>query len=1201
MANGQGEATATIRRNLRALVRPRWARICVLSVLVYGLLGYFALPAAIRFEAIRLGSAALGRKVSIGRVSFDPFLLRLEVESVRVNQREGAGNLLELGLLRTRLSWISLIRLHPVIREVLLETPVVHCVRTGANEFNFSDLLQQRAATPAPDSPPTLFSVSNIRLENGLIDFDDRFLNEHHRIEGLRLGIPFIANLPADVQLYVQPELQARIDGSAVRLDGKTRPFSPDLDTAITLKIGQLDLPKLLSYSPFPLPVLLSSGQLSLDLLISFAKSSSAPAMRLSGTVDLAAIQVNDPSGKPLLSLAGLHLAAEDIEPLRSIAHLSEVRIDQPVVELEREPDGSINLARLAGSKTQVANVPAPTAPAATAAPADISVKQLVLKDGSVHFGDLKVSQPFRFALQDIAVNLNDWSLLGKSPGTFSVHAEPVGGGKLDLAGNASLASRRAHVEAAMDGFRVASLQPYLDTALAARLTAGTVGLKAVADADWSDVRPQVQASSGEFDLDDIKLVPLGQKTAAVALSHARAQLAGLDLGKQTVELRAVALNGLSVAAERGADGTISLASMLKSGPAKTAPSTTSVQLPWHWRIAQVSLSESQINLADHVPAQPVLLALGVKKLQFNQLSDKSSEPWPFDVQATLNHNGSLSASGSLIQKPLRISLRLNARKLDVAAFQPYVEQQLNAVIRSASLDMSGNALLSQGSSGIRAHYTGDIALNQMRMLDKLTADPFAGWSKLDFSQVDADYAEGNPSVQIGKVSLAGFNARIILNTDGKLNLDDFLSRNNAPAKSLTRATSETAIPAVTGPSAPAAVVANPLTLLLGGIDLQGGEVNYSDNFIKPNFSARLVDITGTVGALGTATKQPTPLDISASLDGNGPIKVIGTVDPLVKPPQLDVTAHASEIELTNFTSYSTKFTGYPIQKGKLNVDLHYQLQQNTLRANNHLFIDQFTLGDPVAGGSVLHLPIKLALSLLKNSRGEIDVNVPVSGSLDDPQFSIGSVIWLAFANVIEKAVTSPFSLLTSAFGGGEELGYIEFAPGSASLDATAVKKLQTLTSALADHPQVKLDLTPHIDTGPDTAGLRELLFEQQLRQQKIQELADKGIRASPEQAEVAPGEYEHYLAKAYAAAEIKKPRNFIGIAKSLPAAQMKQLMLDAITVTPDELGRLAQARAAAVQNWFGGKLTGSRIYTLATKPETAGSRASTRVDFSLE
>jgi hypothetical protein len=346
-------------------------------------------------------------------------------------------------------------------------------------------------------------------------------------------------------------------------------------------------------------------------------------------------------------------------------------------------------------------------------------------------------------------------------------------------------------------------------------------------------------------------------------------------------------------------------------------------------------------------------------------------------------------------------------------------------------------------------------------------------------------------------------------------------------------------------------------------------------------------------------------VDIAAKLAANGPLSIRGTVNPLIAKPALDLTASAHDIELTNLTPYSAKYAGYPITKGKLNVDLHYKLDNDQLNANNHIFIDQLTFGDHVENNTATKLPVRLAISLLKNSRGEIDVNLPVSGSLSNPEFSIGGLIWHAVLNLLQKAVTAPFSLIANAFGGsGEEMGYVEFDPGSAKLSDAADKKLDAIVKALADKSSIRIDLIGRVDPAVDEPGLRAQYVERAVKQQKIKDVVGNGESVDLSTVTVDPKEYDKYLTKAYKAADFKKPRNFVGLTKSLPDDEMKAAMAANAPIDDASLRQLAQQRAQAVQQYFEGKIDSSRVFIVAPKLNADGIKdkgATTRVDFGLK
>ncbi len=397
-----------------------------------------------------------------------------------------------------------------------------------------------------------------------------------------------------------------------------------------------------------------------------------------------------------------------------------------------------------------------------------------------------------------------------------------------------------------------------------------------------------------------------------------------------------------------------------------------------------------------------------------------------------------------------------------------------------------------------------------------------------------------------------------------------------------------------------------PLNMRFGELVLQNGRVTYMDNFIKPNYTANLVAINGTISAFGTQSKTPAPVDVSAKLAANGPVAIKGQVNPLIEKPALDLTATVHDIELANLAPYSSKYAGYPITKGKLNVDLHYMLADNKLSANNHLFIDQLTFGDHVDNTTATKLPVRLAISLLKNSRGEIDVNIPISGSLDNPEFSIGWLVWQAVLNFVQKAVTAPFTLLAHAFGvgSGEDLNYIEFDPGSANLNDAAQKKLETIAKALADKQSTRVDVTGRVDPKVDEPALKNAWVDNQVKRAKVRDMSGNGENVDWQAIKISDADYYKYLAKVYKSADFKKPTNFIGITKTLPDQDMKDALIANAPVDEGTLRDLAQRRAQAVQEYFDGQIDSKCIFTVAPKMNADGIKdkgASTRVELGLK
>ncbi|PRF86924.1 DUF748 domain-containing protein [Burkholderia multivorans] len=1264
MASPDKEIPSTTLHALGGVARSRRTRRIGLGILIFlvlfGLLGFFAAPPLIRHVAEQQLGEQLGRPATIRRIALNPYTLNLEADDIHVGERGGQGDFVDIGKLVVRPSWSSLFRGAPIVNEVRLDSPRFRIVRYDAQRFNFTDLIEKFSTPSKPDSKPTPFSVSNIQINGGRIDFDDRLLNEKHVVDDWTLGVPYIATLPSKTDIFVEPKLRMRFDGSPIAIDGKTKPFAQSRESEIALKFDRLDVPKLISYVPAKLPVAVTSGLLSSDLSVNFVMSGDTPALRVSGTVDLTDAKVTGPASEPLFAARGVHVAAAGLEPLRNAMHFDEIRLDRPVIDLSRDKQGVLNLEKLAGSP---AAAPKPASAAANGAsraaaaaasdaaasgaqaadtktpPLDLTIRHVAIDGGTVNLDDRVPATPTALSLTKLAATLDGFALQRKTPAKYTLSTSLSRGGDLKAEGSVDVAAKQVDTKLVVDALALVPLQPYLGEATRARVLDGALGATINAKADWGKTPLDAQVADSELSLKSLKLATPDAKAPAIVLPDARAKIAKVDVAARTAEIASVDAHGLALDVKRLKNGNIDLAAFASPAqpavPQRTVARKAQAAAPsWHYRIDALNVKEASANFTDLSTPRPVKLAIKPLDLSVQKLGDDMTKPLPVQLKATLNRKGSLNVTGDVTAQPLKLALKIDGNRVDAAAFEPYFGSALNATIASALLNAQGNLTFAQAKDTMRAAYRGNVALVDVRMLDKATSDPFAGWRSLALTNLKANYDDKGTDVDAARVTFSNFYGRVLLDAQGRLNLNDIVAKETGPAQSLTRDASKSEpvplSPGVTPPaaaqaasaaaaqqaSAPAAASATvvvkaapapqrPVRMHFGELVLQNGRVTYTDNFIKPNYTANLVAIKGTVGAFGTDSTTSAPVDVAANLAGNGPISIKGSVNPLIDKPALDLTATAHDIELTNLTPYSAKYAGYPITKGKLNVDLHYQLANDQLKANNHIFIDQLTFGDHIDNDTATKLPVKLAISLLKNTRGEIDVNLPVSGSLSNPEFSVGGLIWRALLNLIAKAVTSPFSLLAHAFGsGGEDLGYVEFAPGSAALTDAQQKKLDTVVKMLTEKPSIRLDLIGRVDPDKDTPGLRTAYVDRLVRQQKLKDVVGQGESIDPMTVNVEPGEYDKYLTRAYKAADFKKPRNLIGLQKTLPEADMKKALAEHAPADDNALRALAQQRAQAVRQYLEGKIDAKRVFVVAPKLDAKGIEdkgATTRVDFGLQ
>jgi hypothetical protein len=453
-------------------------------------------------------------------------------------------------------------------------------------------------------------------------------------------------------------------------------------------------------------------------------------------------------------------------------------------------------------------------------------------------------------------------------------------------------------------------------------------------------------------------------------------------------------------------------------------------------------------------------------------------------------------------------------------------------------------------------------------------------------------------AVTVGEIALDSFFARLLLNENGEFNLQQ-LSRDRPPAAEPPKPTSEAKTVEVQTPPTTATT-----WLKLGRTTLTNGDIDFTDHFIRPNYSADLSGLSGSVSTL--AFDQPADIELHGNVQGNAPLEISGRINPLAQNLFLDIKATATDIDLPPLSPYSGKYVGYGIEKGKLSMKVAYFIEDRKLKAQNSIILDQLTFGQKVESPDAIKAPVQLAVSLLKDRNGVIRFDLPIGGSLDDPKFSVGGLIFRAIIGLIVKIVTAPFAILGAIGGHGEELAYIEFPAGSAMLDATANDKIKAVAKALGDRPAVKLDIAGRVDPASDREALKRAAVERQVKAQKFNDLVRSGEPpASVEAVEIPASEYEALLTRAYKAADIAKPKNAIGLPKDLPKAEMEALLLENAKVSDEHLRGLADDRAQVVRKSLieAEHVPPERVYLVAPRLDAEGVKDKgkpTRVDFAL-
>ena len=834
--------------------------------------------------------------------------------------------------------------------------------------------------------------------------------------------------------------------------------------------------------------------------------------------------------------------------------------------------------------------------------------------------------------------------------------AGAAAGGRLKFSGRAG--ERSAHLSLSVAELPLSLarpwLRPYLEPVLDGRLSA-ELGAE-WQRADGRDPAAGLKLSAKQLRLADLVLAPAATASAA---RGALASVEAIELADASVEpaARRVSMGRLAVrrpklALERAADGRwnverwlagsappaaaasgAGLAAAADAPVRRTGVEPTAAAPRWHVALGSVSVEAGALQLRDGAARLPLTVGLGEIALRAGGLALDAAQPAPLAFSARVTASAGASAAvapggdaGGRIDfrgsvgpfaggVPSAARGRLTVEKLSLAAFAPYLGGAINLAVERALAGLHGDVGYAAATGGPRLRFEGDATLDDVRAVAVAlvpvrgaqkpaprggvgaAGPPVLRWKSLGVHGIDLALAPGTPlRLAVQESTLTDLYARVVIDEQGRINLQDLL-RSPAPMAAPKQGggsadgTAVTTAPPQPQPARDAAAA----VIRLGPTAFVNGRLEFTDRFVRPNYSASLTRLNGRLGAFTSvpppagAPPQLADLELRGNAEGTASLEISGKVNPLAEPLALDIKARVRDLDLPPLSPYAVKYAGYGIERGKMSVDVAYLVTPGgRLTASNNIVLNQLVFGDKV-DGAANSLPVKLAAALLADGDGVINLDLPVSGSINDPQFSIGSVVLKLIGNLVVKAVSSPFRLIAAAVQGGggaaADADRVEFAPGSALLGASARQALDAIAQALAERPQLRLTVAGMSSLETEREAwkhdrLRRMVQAEQRRRAAAGSAVTPGGQDAAAGADIDAAEYPALLAAVYRRSDLAKPRNLLGTARPLPVPEMEALLLAGIAVDEEAMQRLAARRAAAVRDYLlGRQLPAERIF----------------------
>jgi hypothetical protein len=893
------------------------------------------------------------------------------------------------------------------------------------------------------------------------------------------------------------------------------------------------------------------------------------------------------PAGEKLLGFDRLFIDFE----LSSIWHraytFGAIDITSPFVNASVAKDGSLNLMQLRPKTPAKPDVKSGPLPA-------IRIGSFKVSQGAISYEDRSEPDVFAARLDPVNFELREFST-GAEGGKFNFTAVSKLGEHIEWHGHLSVQPIESDGEFRVDGLLAHTLWEYLEDKVNFVVNSGAIDLAATYKYSAVGRPANLQVDVSKLAMSDLTVRPKESATDWITLPALAVTGTSVDLATHRAHVDLVSITGIKLLTWLEPDGSFNLMKLTQPAkpapdaspsatapPATTTPASAGASAPWQFEVRQFEVRDASISAEDRTMHPGVKAVLAPFALQVKGVSQDLSKPVSVTLDTRIDEKGSLAISGQVAPQPAMADLSIKLSGFALAAIQPYIAQHSSMTLLDGRL--GGEAKLHYGAqkNTPTLQFSGNLNIEKLHTVDNTLHDDFINWERLDI--LGLKYTKGPDSLDIEQILARKPYARVIIESDESMNVKRVLTAPGAappapsapPAAPPVAADAKTRQPAKS--QAPAAApAAETMPISVKKVIVESGQVNFTDLSVTPNFSTGIQALAGTISGISSKAASRAKVDLHGSVDQYSPVAVTGEFNVLGPKLYTDIAMSFRNMELTVFNPYSGKFAGYNISKGKLTTELHYKVDGRKLDAQHHIVIEQLEFGEKTASKDAVSLPVKLAVSLLKDRNGVIDLNLPVTGSLDDPKFRLAPIIWKLFVNILEKAVTAPFALLGSLFGGGPDIQFIDFQPGVSALDPAALDKARTVAKALIERPQLKIEVPIAVVPELDRPALVAARFTAELgAAQSIKGGSKKAAAAGtpPAYDELDPSTKLELLTRLYAkdfGAEPKFPDTVTGIKSKPDIAPAKidfleKAIREHIQVAEGDLQTLGQDRAKALQ-----------------------------------
>ena len=788
-------------------------------------------------------------------------------------------------------------------------------------------------------------------------------------------------------------------------------------------------------------------------------------------------LAIDDPGGEPFARVAQIYVNFQLSSLLRWAWTFDEFRLDRPELFVSRDAGGKLNLAFLLDASSGDAAPTGETAEDAT--PPRLLIFDLAVNESVVHWDDAVPLEPVSTRFGPVNVAVSRFNTLPDQSGQQDVVITTETEGTLGWSGSLQLNPLQSTGHASIKGSHFPLTSAYI------RYQAGYEVVDGLADVEFDyrfAAREDGSLGAGvdnlSVDLRNVHVRTFHNPDNDPSLPKDRQvlELPGMHLAggsvrwpERTVSLVSFAFDDARVDLYRAADGRLNIMpseSTAEGGgtPPADSSDTGGGAVGWHFSLDRFNVNRLAFGLVDDSVQPQADIGIRSLDLEIVNLSNEPGTAFPTSLQILAREAGTVTLNGTVVALPApALDFDIGIDALALASGQPYIEALADVSLDSGALNLTGH-LASTRDEPLKLE--GDVSIVDFLVTETDQGSALGSWESMDLHKLALSF--GARTLDIAEIRFDRPYGDIVIAEDGTVNLgrvqkgdrdgDAAGQDADAPPPAAPGATNENAGMAVT----------------IGRVLVASASADFIDRSLPLPFDARIAELNGEMSTIATASVEPSQVTMEGQVDEYGLVRISGTVTPLDPALSTDLRILFRNVEMPKFSAYSIPFAGREIASGKLDLDLGYTVNDSELVGENSVVLRDFELGNKVEHPGALSLPLGLAVALLKDRDGKIDIDLPVRGNVDDPEFRYGGVVVKALVNLVTKIITSPFALLANLVGvEANELEYVNFPAGRADMTPPELERAGKIAEALTLRPELLLEIRGVVDREADGLALR--------------------------------------------------------------------------------------------------------------------------------